>query len=301
MGLDALKKYCDENRVSYKTDEMMCCHTSFKIGGAADIFITVSSLQELKGVLQVCKAQNIPHFIIGKGSNLLVSDKGIEGAVISLCYMNDISIEKDEIKCGAGVSLSEVCRKALNNSLSGLEFAYGIPGSVGGAVFMNAGAYGGEIADVILSACCIDKDGKVITVQKNEMNLGYRTSIFKTEDMTVLSAVFGLKKADKGIIEGKMQEYIGKRRDKQPLEYPSAGSFFKRPTGYFAGALIEKNGLKGFTVGGAKVSEKHAGFVINSGNATSEDVEKLSREVREKVFAAEGVMLEPEVIFIGRK
>ena len=301
MSLEALKEFCKENSIAFKINEPMSCHTSFKIGGAADIFISVRSSRELSAVFKKCGELDIPRLVIGKGSNLLVSDSGVEGAVISLLNMNEISVKGEEIICGAGAALSDVCRAALDNSLTGLEFAYGIPGSIGGAVYMNAGAYGGEMADVVLSAECLMTDGSIVKVNASQMNFGYRKSVFKENGTTVLSAVLKLRQGNKKEIQEKMDDYICRRKSKQPLEYPSAGSFFKRPTGYFAGALIEKNGLKGETVGGAQVSEKHAGFIINRGGASCEDVKKLGKTVSDKVFAAEGVRLEPEVIFVGRE
>lgn len=301
MGLDELTRFCEENSIVYKLNEPMSCHTSFKIGGAADIFISVSSANELSAVFKKCGELNIPRFIIGKGSNLLVSDLGLEGAVISLLGLNGISVSGEEITCGAGAALSDICRAALRNSLTGLEFAYGIPGSIGGAVYMNAGAYGGEISGAVLSAECMTADGSTVKVEAKDMNFGYRKSVFKENGTTVISAVLRLQKGEKKEIEEKMEDYISRRKSKQPLEYPSAGSFFKRPEGYFAGALIEKNGLKGAAVGGAQVSEKHAGFIINRGGATAADVMKLSRKVSDTVLAKDGVSLEREVIFIGRE
>lgn len=301
MGLDELTRFCEENSIVYKLNEPMSCHTSFKIGGAADIFISVSSANELSAVFKKCGELNIPRFIIGKGSNLLVSDLGLEGAVISLLGLNGISVSGEEITCGAGAALSDVCRAALRNSLTGLEFAYGIPGSIGGAVYMNAGAYGGEISGAVLSAECMTADGSTVKVEAKDMNFGYRKSVFKENGTTVISAVLRLQKGEKKEIEEKMEDYISRRKSKQPLEYPSAGSFFKRPEGYFAGALIEKNGLKGASVGGAQVSCKHAGFIINRGGATAADVMKLSRKVSDTVLAKDGVSLEREVIFIGRE
>ena len=301
MSLNTLISFCQENSIGFKVNEPMSLHTSFKIGGAADIFIFVCSALELSKVLKMCGELNIPYFIIGKGSNLLVSDLGVEGAVISLADMNGVEVKGEEIICGAGAALSDVCRAALDNSLTGLEFAYGIPGSIGGAVYMNAGAYGGEMSAVVLSAECLTKSGDIARVQVEDMNFGYRKSVFKENGMTVLSTVLRLKKGEKNEIKEKMEDYISRRKSKQPLEYPSAGSFFKRPEGYFAGALIEKNGLKGATVGGAQVSVKHAGFIINLGGATCEDVKKLSRKVSDTVFSADGVRLEREVIFIGRE
>lgn len=301
MGLDELTRFCEENSIVYKLNEPMSCHTSFKIGGAADIFISVSSANELSAVFKKCGELNIPRFIIGKGSNLLVSDLGLEGAVISLLGLNGISVSGEEITCGAGAALSDICRAALRNSLTGLEFAYGIPGSIGGAVYMNAGAYGGEISGAVLSAECMTADGSTVKVEAKDMNFGYRKSVFKENGTTVISAVLRLQKGEKKEIEEKMEDYISRRKSKQPLEYPSAGSFFKRPEGYFAGALIEKNGLKGASVGGAQVSCKHAGFIINRGGATAADVMKLSRKVSDTVLAKDGVSLEREVIFIGRE
>ena len=301
MGLDELTRFCEENSIVYKLNEPMICHTSFKIGGAADIFISVSSANELSAVFKKCGELNIPRFIIGKGSNLLVSDLGLEGAVISLLGLNGISVSGEEITCGAGAALSDICRAALRNSLTGLEFAYGIPGSIGGAVYMNAGAYGGEISGAVLSAECMTADGSIFKVEAKDMNFGYRKSVFKENGTTVISAVLRLQKGEKKEIEEKMEDYISRRKSKQPLEYPSAGSFFKRPEGYFAGALIEKNGLKGATEGGAQVSCKHAGFIINRGGATAADVMKLSRKVSDTVLAKDGVKLEREVIFIGRE
>ena len=301
MGLDELTRFCEENSIVYKLNEPMSCHTSFKIGGAADIFISVSSANELSAVFKKCGELNIPRFIIGKGSNLLVSDLGLEGAVISLLGLNGISVSGEEITCGAGAALSDICRAALRNSLTGLEFAYGIPGSIGGAVYMNAGAYGGEISGAVLSAECMTADGSTVKVEAKDMNFGYRKSVFKENGTTVISAVLRLQKGEKKEIEEKMEDYISRRKSKQPLEYPSAGSFFKRPEGYFAGALIEKNGLKGATEGGAQVSCKHAGFIINRGGATAADVMKLSRKVSDTVLAKDGVSLEREVIFIGRE
>ncbi len=301
MSLQALKEFCGENSIEYKLNEPMSRHTSFKIGGAADIFICVRSVTELSAVLKRCGELSVPHFIIGKGSNLLVSDLGLEGAAISLAGLNGISVAGEEITCGAGAALSDGCRAALESSLTGLEFAYGIPGSIGGAVYMNAGAYGGEMANVVLSAECLTADGTLIKVNAGDMSFGYRKSVFKENGMTVVSTVLRLKKGDKKEIEEKMEDYISRRKSKQPLEYPSAGSFFKRPEGYFAGALIEKNGLKGAAVGGAQVSEKHAGFIINRGGATCEDVKRLSRKVSDTVLAHDGVKLEREVIFVGRE
>lgn len=301
MDYKAFFEFCEENKIEYKQNEAMKFHTSFKIGGVADAFVCVKNVDELKLVLLKIKSLGLPFFILGKGSNLLVSDKGIEGVVISLLKMDGISGDNDEITAFAGASLANVCNKAFENGLSGLEFAYGIPGSIGGALYMNAGAYGGEMCQVVKSAEYITADGEIGRIELCDMALGYRTSIFKTGDMIITSVTLKLEKGDKSEIKAKMDDFIGRRIDKQPLEYPSAGSTFKRPTGYFAGALIEGNGLKGRSVGGAQVSEKHAGFVINTGDATCSDVRKLILEIQEIVKEKNNVELETEVIFVGRE
>lgn len=300
MEHKALFDLLEVTKTEYRKNEPMCEHTSFKIGGKADIFIIPASTDILGKIIALLNNEKIPYFILGKGSNLLVSDKGIEGAIISLSRLDTIVVSGDEITAGAGASLMAVCIAARNAGLSGLEFAYGIPASVGGAMFMNAGAYGGEMADVVKSAEYVDIEGSTETIQKEEMDLGYRKSIFKKGGKIVTSVTFKLTKGDQKEIRSSMDDFMGRRRSKQPLEFPSAGSTFKRPEGYFAGALIEKNNLKGVTVGGAQVSEKHAGFVINCGNATCEDVKMLMKKVQETVLKNDGVMLEPEVIFVGR-
>ena len=300
MKLDLFKKALEEKGIEYKTLEPMKNHTSFKIGGEADIFVKVKDISSLKETLKSAKENEVPTFILGKGSNLLVSDDGIEGAVISLLGLDEISLEDDIINCAAGVSLSSLCRFARDNSLSGLEFAYGIPGSVGGAVYMNAGAYGGEMSDVLKSVTCMDKEGNIKEISAKDMELGYRNSVFMKNGMIVLSAKLRLKSGKLEDITAAMEDYMNRRLSKQPLEYPSAGSTFKRPEGYFAGALIEENGLKGFTIGGAMVSEKHAGFVINYKNANCSDVKQLINCISQRVFENNGVKLQPEVIFVGR-
>ncbi|MBE6727930.1 MAG: UDP-N-acetylmuramate dehydrogenase [Ruminococcaceae bacterium] len=301
MQLEAFLKVVENKGISYKRNVPMSLHTSFKIGGDADVFITVSNEEELKHITIAAKENGVPLFCIGKGSNLLVSDKGIEGAVVSLLGINSIEINGEYVSCGAGASLASLCTAVRDASLSGLEFAYGIPGSVGGAIFMNAGAYGGEMSQVAVSARCMDENGVFFEMPLEDMCLGYRSSAFKKNGFIVTKLTLKLAFGDKSLINAKMEELIGRRRDKQPLEYPSAGSTFKRPQGYFAGALIEKNKLKGVSIGGAQVSEKHAGFVINKGGATSNDVLALIQKIKQIVFEADGVELEPEVLFIGRK
>ncbi len=297
----AFEKFCFENGIVIKKDEPMKNHTSFKIGGCADYFVECSSVEQFKSVVKKAKQLNMPFYILGKGSNLLVSDKGIEGVVICLNCLNSITVEDDRITAFAGASLAQVCTTACENGLTGLEFAYGIPGTVGGGLYMNAGAYGGEMSQVVISAQYIDCDGEIKSIQLKDMQLGYRTSIFKTGDMIITSVTFKLKKGECCKIKADMDGFMSRRKDKQPLEFPSAGSTFKRPEGHFAGALIEKNNLKGFSVGGAKVSEKHAGFVINYDNATCEDVRKLMDSIKETVLKNDGVELEPEVIFVGKE
>ena len=296
----SFNEFCCQNKIEIKVNECMKNHTSFKIGGNADFFVRVKDLTELKKVILKARELQLPYFILGKGSNLLVSDKGIEGVVISLSNLNGIEVKGDEIIAFAGANLAAVCVSALENELSGMEFAYGIPGSIGGALYMNAGAYGGEMSQIVSEALCIDKDGNEQIISLKDMSLGYRTSVFKTNEKIIISVKLKLKKADKKSIKEKMDDFLLRRKTKQPLEYPSAGSTFKRPEGHFAGALIEKNGLKGYSVGGAMVSEKHAGFVINYNNATCDDVKQLMKEIKNKVLDNDNIELEPEVIFVGR-
>lgn len=300
MDFKAFEEFCNLEKIEYKSNEPMCCHTSFKIGGPADFFVSIADSSQLKKTVLKLKELGISYFILGKGSNLLVSDEGIEGAVISLLSMNKVEVLDDVIVADAGASLVSVCVAAANNCLTGLEFAYGIPASVGGALFMNAGAYGGEMVDVVLKAEYVDGNGNIGEISVDEMQLGYRTSIFKKSDKIITRVYYKLKKGEESEIRAAMEDFMGRRKSKQPLEFPSAGSTFKRPVGYFAGALIEQNNLKGFSIGGARVSEKHAGFVINYDNATCEDVKKLIAHIKDTVYKADNVELQPEVIFVGR-
>ena len=282
-------------------DAPMKKYTSFRCGGNASVLVIPDSVDTLKKIIDFCNIQNIKPLIIGNGSNLLVTDNGINGVVIKIG--SDISkielLDETTIRCEAGASLKSLCMFALENSLSGLEFAYGIPGTLGGAVYMNAGAYGGEMKDVLASVTHIDSDGNIGELTHGDLNLRYRGSAYTDNNYTIVSAVMKLQKADKKDIKAAMDDKLQKRKDKQPLEYGSAGSTFKRPEGYFAGALIEQSGLKGYTVGGAQVSEKHAGFVINKDNATSTDVINLIKDVQNIVYDKFGVMLETEVKIIG--
>ena len=301
MDYSVFTEFCKQAGIDVKLNEPMKNHNGFKTGGNADIFITLGDKELLCALVETANSLEIPLFILGKGSNLLVSDNGIEGAVVSLAKMDEITIDGETVTAKAGTSLTALCVAVANEGLSGLEFAYGIPGSVGGALDMNAGAYGGEMADVVFDAQFITQNGQVGTIEKEDMNLGYRTSCFKQNGNIITDVTFKLKKGDKEEIWEKMNTLMGKRRDKQPLEYPSAGSTFKRPEGYFAGALIEENGFKGKGVGGAQVSEKHAGFVINKSDATTKDILDLMSKIQETVLEKNGVKLEPEVIFVGRK
>ncbi len=282
-------------------DAPMSKYTSFKCGGNASLLIIPNSIDEIKKIITFCRENGVEPLIIGNGSNLLVSDKGINGVIIKIgSKISKIELLDDTtIYCEAGASLKSLCMFALENSLSGLEFAYGIPGTLGGAVYMNAGAYGGEMKDVLYSCEHLDTNGKIGSLEKDELDLSYRRSAYTNNSYTVLSAIMKLKKADKAEIKESMNDKLRRRKEKQPLEYGSAGSTFKRPEGYFAGALIEQSGLKGYSVGGAEVSEKHAGFVINKNSATATDVIKLIHDVQNKVYEKFGVMLETEVKIIG--
>ena len=283
-----------------KVDEPMKRHTTFRIGGPADYFLLPSSEEELSGILKICKNEELPYFILGNGSNLLVSDEGYRGVIIQL-YRNygDITVKGNEIHATAGALLSQIAAAAKNASLTGFEFAGGIPGTLGGAVVMNAGAYGSEMKNVLVDAVLLTKDGAVIRRTGEELELGYRTSNIPIEGLTVLEAEVRLQLGDKTEILRVMNDLAAKRREKQPLEYPSAGSTFKRPEGYFAGKLIDDAGLRGFQVGGAQVSEKHCGFVINRNQATAADVEELCHQVAEKVKEQSGVDLEMEIKRLG--
>lgn len=282
-------------------DAPMKKYTSFKCGGNASVLIIPDSVENLNKIIEFSYSKNVKPFIIGNGSNLLITDKGINGVVIRIgSKLSDIKlVDETTIYCEAGASLKSLCMFALENSLSGLEFAYGIPGTLGGAVYMNAGAYGGEMKDVLYSVNHIDENGNIGTLEKENLQLGYRHSAYTENGYVITSAVLKLRKADKKDIKEAMDDKLQRRKDKQPLEYPSAGSTFKRPEGYFAGALIEDCGLKGYTVGGAQVSEKHAGFVINKGGATSTDVITLIKDVQRIVKEKHGVMLETEVKIVG--
>ena len=280
--------------------EPMSRHTSFSIGGPADVFVQPATKEEIKNAIFCAKEAGVPFFVMGNGSNLLVSDEGFRGMIIQIGKnFQEISVQDTVIEVQAGALLSRTARAAWNAGLTGFEFAAGIPGTTGGAVAMNAGAYGGEIKDVLLDAQVLTQDGEFLTLTAEELELSYRHSCIFEKNYVVVSARFAFEKGDADQIRGRMDELAKARREKQPLEFPSAGSTFKRPEGYFAGKLISDAGLKGFTCGGACVSEKHAGFVVNKGNATSADVIKLTDEVSEKIYELNGVKLELEVKKLG--
>lgn len=282
------------------SDEPMRKHTTFRIGGNADIFVRPESKEQIAEILRLCRKQDVPYFILGNGSNLLVGDRGFRGVVINIMdNMNDIKVDGGVIKAQAGAMLIKVSRAARDNSLTGLEFASGIPGTIGGAIYMNAGAYGGEMKDVVTKVTAMDAEGEIYTFGTDELEFSYRHSVIQQRDLIVLDVTMKLAAGDQKIIDDRMSELAVARRTKQPLEYPSAGSTFKRPEGYFAGKLIMDAGLRGYRVGDAQVSEKHCGFVVNRGNATADDVIKLIDDVKAKVSEKYDVVLEPEVRMIG--
>ncbi len=283
-------------------DEPMSRHTSFKIGGPADLMAMPSNEEELCKLLKRAAEHNVPVTLVGNGSNLLVRDKGIRGLVIKLGNMlNTIEADENSITFGSGVSLALASKKVADLGFTGMEFAVGIPGSIGGAVYMNAGAYDGEMANVVTAVRTVDSQGNVKVLSKDEMCFGYRKTALQGSDLIVTAVTVSMPKGEVSEILAKMADFSQRRISKQPLELPSAGSMFKRPPGYFAGTLIDQIGLKGYTVGGAQVSTKHAGFVVNIGGATATDVLQLIKNVQDKVMAEHGVMLHPEVLIIGEE
>lgn len=299
MKIDALTEVLGKECVFVQ--EPMAKHTTFRVGGPADYFFAPSTADGIKAALDYCKQEKIPHYIIGNGSNLLVSDQGYRGAVIQIFRnLSKVQVEKDTmIRAQAGASMAVVAKLALNSGLTGMECLSGIPGTIGGAVTMNAGAYGGEIKDVLVEVTVVDDQGQIVTIPAEKLELGYRTSVIAKKQYVVLEAVLSLKKGDQDQILARMNELKEQRVSKQPLEYPSAGSTFKRPEGYFAGKLIQDAGLAGYTVGGAQVSEKHCGFVVNVGGATAGDIYRLICDVQDKVWEKDHVLLEPEVKMLG--
>ena len=299
-NIEALEKYALSLECSAEREVSMKNYTSFKVGGPAELFLSPEDAGQTAKLVRFCEKEEIPVFVLGKGSNLLVSDRGIKGAVIYTGKQCGISlVNENTVRAQSGASLAQLCTFALENSLSGLEFAYGIPGTVGGAVFMNAGAYGGEMKDVLLNSEYVSTDGTSGEIDNEAMELSYRHSAYENSNLVITAASVRLAPADRNEIKSTMNDILARRKEKQPLEYPSAGSTFKRPEGNFAGALIEQCGLKGVSVGGAQVSERHAGFIINRGGATAADILSLIKHVQARVKAQTGVSLETEIRLIG--
>ena len=281
-------------------EEPMKKHTTFRLGGPADFFLCPSDVNQIPEIIHICREEGIPWFVLGNGSNLLVSDQGYRGVVIQIYKnMKQITVEGTRIYAQAGALLSAVSKKAMEAGLTGMEFASGIPGTLGGAAVMNAGAYGGEMKDILVSVTVLTDEGEQKVLKVEDLNLGYRTSVIKEKGYIVLDVVLQLQVGDRDAIRNRMEELKVQRVTKQPLEYPSAGSTFKRPEGYFAGKLIEDAGLRGYRVGGAQVSEKHCGFVINTGDATTSDVVQLIHDVQNIIWNKFKIKLEPEVKFLG--
>ena len=301
MKKEIREKFCEllgKDKVLF--EEPMSSHTTFRIGGPAEVFLMPESYEQICSALALCREEGLPYFVLGNGSNLLVSDSGYRGVIIQMDRnMGDIELKGTEIRACAGALLSSVAAAARKASLTGFEFAGGIPGTLGGAVVMNAGAYGGEMKDVLREVTVMTKEGDIRVIPSDRLELGYRTSIIKKAGYLVLEAVISLEKGDPQAIQEKTKELASKRTEKQPLDYPSAGSTFKRPEGYFAGKLIMDSGLRGFRVGGAQVSEKHCGFVINTGGATAKDVKELMDHVIRTVKEKYNITLEPEVKLLG--
>lgn len=294
----ALKTFVPEEDIRLR--EPMAGHTTFRIGGPADCFVQITSKEQLIQIQKYLMQVEVPFFILGNGSNLLVSDKGYQGIILQIGpKMSKIEVEGDVITAQAGAPMSLVARAALEHGLTGLEFASGIPGTIGGGVVMNAGAYDGELSGVVTQVNVVNSAGECMELENDTMEFGYRTSTIKNNSFTVTEVILKLEKGDREQIRAKMEDLAVRRREKQPLEYPSAGSTFKRPKGYFAGKLIMDAGLRGFRIGGARVSEKHCGFVVNIGNATAEDVRDVINEVQERVKERFNVELQPEILFLG--
>jgi len=289
------------SKVNIKVDEPMENHTSFKVGGPADILVTPNDVLEVQALIKICRKNNVDYYLIGNGSNLLVRDGGIRGVVIKLCKLNEVKVEGNKITAQSGASLYDVTMTALREGLKGIEFASGIPGSIGGAAAMNAGAYDGEMSMVLESILAIDNNGELLTLAKSEMELSYRSSAILIHGYTVISVTLNLQEGDKEVIKARMDVLAKRRSDKQPLEYPSAGSTFKRPEGHYASVLIQDCDLKGTCVGDAQVSEKHSGFIINRKNASAKDILDLIKLVQSEVEKKFGVQLNTEVKIWGEE
>lgn len=299
-NIDKIYRLANDLGCEARINEPMKKHTSFKIGGTAALYIKVGNLSRLGTVIRECKLTDTKFFLLGNGSNILVDDNGMDCVVIKLedDFKEIFMPDSNTVYCGAGATLASLCKFALNNSLTGLEFAWGIPGTVGGAVFMNAGAYGGEMRDVVVSVNHITPDGTIGRIDKDDLDFGYRTSAYRKNGCVITGVTLRLKSDNPAQIRHRMDDYMNRRVEKQPLEFPSAGSVFKRPQGNYAGALIEQCGFKGRGVGGAEVSEKHAGFIINKGNATAKDVKELISQIQTTVKSETGYELECELIML---
>lgn len=294
----ALEKFVPRGDICLQ--EPMQKHTTFRIGGPADCFVQIENKEQLIRLQRYLKQLGMPFFMLGNGSNLLVSDKGYQGIVLQIGQkMSKIEVDGNVITAQAGAAMSQVARAALEHGLTGLEFTSGIPGTIGGGVVMNAGAYDGELSGVVTQVNVVNSEGECMELENDSMEFGYRTSIIRNNSFTVTEVILKLEEGDREQIRAKMEDLAARRREKQPLEYPSAGSTFKRPRGNFAGKLIMDAGLRGFQIGGAKVSEKHCGFIVNTGNATAEDVRDVISEVRKQVKERFHVDLEPEILFLG--
>ena len=296
--LEAIKGFVPSENMHIQ--ETMAAHTTFRVGGPVDCMVEMENTEQVSKIQKYLNAVGIPYTVLGNGSNVLVSDKGYRGVVLQVGQrMNEIRVEGNKVIAGAGALLSRVARVAMEHSLTGMEFASGIPGTVGGGVVMNAGAYGGEMKQIVSTVICVNPAGDVLELENETMEFGYRQSVLRHQKFVVTEVSFELKPGNKEEIKAVMDDLAAKRREKQPLEYPSAGSTFKRPEGYFAGELIMKAGLRGFQIGGARVSDKHCGFVINAGDATAADIVNLIHEIQNRVKEMFHVDLEPEVVFLG--
>lgn len=295
--LEDIYNILDKEHVKFEVP--MKEYTTFKLGGNAEIFVTPETFEEIRDLLRLCVKYNVPYFVIGKGSNILVKDGGVKGVIVNLNKLKHIKIDKFMVTAGAGASLIEVALYSGKNGLSGLEFASGIPGSIGGAIAMNAGAYGGEICQVVKSVKVIDDELNIKDLSLEEMQFSYRNSIVLKKSYVVLEATFELKEGNKDEIKAIVQDLTRRRVEKQPLDKPSAGSTFKRPEGYYAGKLIQDSGLKGYKIGGAQVSDKHSNFVINNGDASAKEILQLIKHIQDTVFDKFKVNLETEVRIIG--
>ncbi len=296
MNLEELKAGLGAAGIPYRENEPLAEHCTFKIGGPARVFVMPQEEEQLCKAILLCRDLRLPYYLLGNGSNILFADEGWSGVILDASALkSSIQREGCTLRAGAGTLLSSLCREALRAGLTGLEFAYGIPGTVGGAVYMNAGAYGGELKDVLTRVRYLNQEGQIVCAEAAELDLSYRHSIFEENGGCILSAEFRLTPGDPAEIQAKMEDLMGRRRDKQPLDKPSAGSTFKRPAGAFAGALIDQCGLRGYRHGGAAISEKHCGFVVNLGGASCADVLALCDEVRDIVQEKTGYLLEKEI------